>query len=169
MFLRLFLIVSISLPLTTLAASKIYQWTDENGTVHYADRPPADVEAIEIEIQSQKKKELEVSEEALPGQWFGRSDKGSEVKMTLNENGSITLTQTYPDQSVFNYQGIWSLENDGISVITEFSQTAPANGDFKRTVEPMQYVYNIRAFDTDEMEYIIESERFTLNRIDFSN
>ncbi|TCS43034.1 DUF4124 domain-containing protein [Reinekea marinisedimentorum] len=165
---RLFLLIVLCLPLTSMAAGKVYTWTDESGTVHYADRPPADIEAEEIEFQGKKKAPVSVNEGTLAGQWYGRSDKGSEVKLTFNENGTITYTQTKSDQSVFNYQGLWSLEGSSISVITEFSQTAPANGDFKRSPEPMQYVYNVLAFGNNSMEYIIESERFTVSRIDFS-
>lgn len=165
---RLFLLLVICLPLTAMAAGTVYTWTDENGTVHYADRPPADVEAKEIEFKGKKKTPVTINEEVLAGQWYGRSDKGSEVKLTFNENGTITYTQTKSDQSVFNYQGLWSIEGASISVITEFSQTAPANGDFKRSPEPMKYVYNVLSFRNDDMEYIIESERFTVSRIEFN-
>lgn len=165
---RLFLMLVLCLPLTSIAAGKAYTWTDESGVVHYADRPPADVDAKEIEFQGKKKQPISINESALAGQWFGRSDQGSEVKLTFNENGTITYTQTRSDQSVFNYQGLWTLEDTSISVITEFSQTAPANGDFKRSPEPMQYIYNVLAFSDNSMEYIIESERFNVSRIDFS-
>jgi hypothetical protein len=165
---RLFLILAVCLPLTSFAAGKVYTWTDQTGTVHYSDRPPADVEAEEIEFQGKKKRSVAINEESLAGQWYGRSDKDSEVKLTFNENGTITYTQTKADQTVFNYQGLWTLENSSITVITEFSQTAPPNGDFKRSPEPMQYIYNVMSFENETMEYIIESERFTVNRIDFN-
>lgn len=147
-------------------AGKIYTWTDEDGNVHYGDRPPLAAEAEEIVIQGKKKAPVEVNSEALPGQWFGRDAQGSEVKLTLNASGTVTFIQTRADQSVYNYQGIWSYDDQQIEVITEFSQTAPAGGgEFKRSVEPLQLVYTITRFGSDSMDLIIEEDRFELSRV----
>lgn len=147
-------------------ANEIYTWTDDNGVVHYGDRPPTNVEAEQISIQGRREEPVEVETAILPGQWFGTSTDGGEVRMTLTDNGSITFIQTRSDNSVFNYQGIWSYETNALSVITEFSQSAPANGDFTRSVEPRQFLYNIIGFDaeTPNMELIIGDERFIVSK-----
>ncbi|EAR09558.1 DUF4124 domain-containing protein [Reinekea blandensis] len=149
-------------PLSVLAAGKIYTWTDDDGNVYYGDRPPTEIEAEEITIQGKKREPVTVDESVLPGQWFGTDERGGEVKMTLNENGTVTFIHTRSDQSVYNYQGIWTYEDNSITVITEFSQTAPANGNFKRSVEPVQLTYFIVRFSSDTMELVIEDDRFTL-------
>jgi hypothetical protein len=164
MFQRFLVLALVCIPLTVTAASKIYTWTDENGDTFYGDRPPKEAEATEIAVQGKKKSPVNVNEEALPGVWFGYEENGGEVKLDLKENGTITLLQTKSDQSVFNYQGIWSYTDNSITVITEFSQTAPRNGDFKRSVEPLQLVYNIIRFEDGDMELIISDERFSVSK-----
>jgi len=161
---RLVILVILALPMNVFASGKIYTWTDATGIVHYGDRPPLEAEAEEIAIQGKKKQPLVVVSEQLPGLWFGAVNEGGEVKITLSENGTISYLQTRADQSVYNYQGIWSLSNTSLTVITEFSQTAPPDGDFKRSVEPIQLVYNIITFNENAMELIIGSERFNLLR-----
>jgi len=161
---RLAIVLILALPLTVFASGKIYTWIDAIGIVHYGDRPPLDADAEEIAIQGKKKQALVVVSEQVPGLWFGEATDGGEVKLTLSENGTITYLQTRADQSVYNYQGIWSLNNTSLTVITEFSQTAPPGGDFKRSVEPVQLVYNIINFNENNMELIIGTERFNLLR-----
>ncbi|WP_320821543.1 DUF4124 domain-containing protein [Reinekea sp.] len=162
---RLTILLILTLPLSVFASGKIYTWTDASGIVHYGDRPPLEIDAEEIAIQGKKKQPLVVVSEQLPGQWFGAVNDGGEVKLTLSENGTITYIQTRADQSVYNYQGIWSLNNTALTVITEFSQTAPPGGNFKRSVEPIQLVYNIIAFSENAIELIIGTERFSLLRL----
>jgi hypothetical protein len=162
---RLFVLVLICLPTALFAAGKIYTWTDENGDIFYGDRPPSEADATEIAIQGKKKNPVIVDEEILPGEWFGQEARGGEVKIKLNSNGTITFLQTKADQTVYNYQGIWTYEKNSISVITEFSQTAPPNGNFERSVEPLQLVYNIIGFSAEKMELIIEDERFVLDKL----
>jgi hypothetical protein len=162
---RLIAVFLICLPTALFAAGKIYTWTDENGDVFYGDRPPSEATATEIAIQGKKKSPVTVDEDILPGEWFGLEAQGGEAKIKLNSNGTVTFLQTKADQSVYNYQGIWTYERNSISVITEFSQTAPAKGDFKRSVEPLQLVYNIIGFSENQMELIIGDERFVLDKI----
>jgi hypothetical protein len=152
-------------PATLFAAGKIYTWTDEEGNVHYGDRPPMEADAEEIRIQGTKKAPVEVDENMLPGQWFGTEANGGEVKLTINASGTINFIQTRTDQSVYNYQGIWTYADNSLTVITEFTQTAPANGDFQRSVEPLQLKYNIIRFAGEEMEMIIGEDRFTVSKL----
>ncbi len=161
---RFMLIIILCLPVSLFAAGKIYTWTDDDGLVHYADRPPAELEATEVEIKGKKKDPVSVVEANLSGVWYGTTAKGGNVKLTFNENGTISYIQTRADQSVYNYQGIWTLADTSITVITEFSQTAPAKGDFKRDIEPLELVYNIMSFGDDKMELVIGDERFSVNR-----
>ncbi len=162
---RLLVIAIFCLPMSLLAAGKIFTWTDEDGNVFYGDRPPSETEVTEVTIVGKKKAPLIVDDKKIPGQWFGRSVAGGEVKITFDQSGTITFIQTKPDQSVFNYQGIWTYETNSITVITEFSQTAPPNGEFKRSVEPIQLTYNILRFAESEMELIIGDERFIISKI----
>lgn len=162
MLFRFLAIALLMLPITLFASGKIYMWTDESGIVHYGDRPPQEVQAEEIAIQGRTREPVVVAEDQLPGQWYGTVNIGGDVRVTLNQSGSITFIQTRPDQSVFNYQGIWTLDTNSITVITEFSQTAPRNGELQRSVEPVQYVYNIIDFGDNSMEWIIGEERFSL-------
>lgn len=37
-----------------LAEDEIYRWVDENGVVHFGDRPPANAEADQVSIQTSK-------------------------------------------------------------------------------------------------------------------
>lgn len=155
-----------ALPMAVFAAGKIYTWTDKSGVIHYGDRPPMAAQADEVAIQGKKKLPSVVVQELLPGLWFGSANDGGEVKFTLFENGSITYIQTRADQSVYNYQGIWTLENTSLTVITEFSQTAPPGGDFKRSVQPIALTYTIVGFSENALEVIIGPERFSLVRLD---
>lgn len=162
MFRRFLCLVLLFTPLSLFAAGKIYTWTDEDGNTYYGDRPPAEVEAKEVAIQGKKAKAVEVDESALPGQWFGTDESGGEVKMTLNENGTVSFIHSRADQSVYNYQGIWTYQNKSITVITEFSQTASSSGEVKRSVEPLQLNYFIVRFNNDAMELVIEDQRYSL-------
>lgn len=166
---RFLLVALLGLPTLLFATGKIYTWTDEDGNVFYGDRPPTQVEATEIAIQGKKKKPVIVDEQALPGEWFGTDQDGGEVKMTLENSGNIDFRQTQPDQTVYIYQGIWSYNDKTITVITEYTQTAPPGSDFQRSIEPIQLQYNIIAFGGDTMELIIEDERFEVARVDFGN
>lgn len=162
---RFLCLVVLLTPLSLLAAGKIYTWTDEDGNVFFGDRPPMTIEADEVTIQGKKREPVVVDEEGLPGQWFGNDDQGGEVKLTLNANGTVSFIHTRADQSVYNYQGIWTYQDNSITVITEFSQSAPANGDFKRSVEPVQLTYFIVRFNENDMELIIEDQRFVLSPV----
>ncbi len=161
---RLFVIALICLPVSLFAAGKIYTWTDADGNVFYGDRPPQTVEAEEIAIQGKKPEPIVVTAELLAGQWFGQINGGGEAKFTFNSNGSISLIQTRADQSVYSYQGIWTIENTTVTVITEFSQSAARGGQLKRSVEPVQLTYTIIRFGDGQMDLISGDERFSLRK-----
>ncbi|MDN3650373.1 DUF4124 domain-containing protein [Reinekea marina] len=163
---RLFsLILLACLPFMTFAAGKIYTWQDENGNTVYGDRPPAEAEVTEIAIQGKKKAAVEVESDALTGEWFGAGDKGGEVKMSMRSAGNIVFTQTRSDQSVYNYQGVWTLEDTTLTVITEFTQEISSAGKISRSVEPVQLIYTIVDFDGANMEFIAGQERFTVGKL----
>ena len=159
------LILLACLPLMSFAAGKIYTWQDENGNTVYGDRPPVAAEVTEVAIQGKKKAAIEVDALSLAGEWFGRGNNGGEVKMSIGDAGNIVFTQTRADQSVYNYQGVWSLENTTMTVITEFTQEISSVGKIKRSVEPVQVIYTITAFDGADMEFIAGPERFTASKI----
>lgn len=161
---RLLVLVLALCPVLVMAAGKIYTWSDADGNVFYGDRPPSEVTAKEIEIKGKKKSPIVVNEEELPGQWFGEEARGGDAKFKFNVNGTVTFLQTRPDQTVYNYQGIWTYEKNSITVITEFSQFAEADGTITRSGEPVQLVYNIIRFDDRGMELIIEDERFDVSK-----
>lgn len=162
---RLLVLVLTLCPVIVMAAGKIYTWTDSDGNVSYGDRPPSAVTAKEIAIKGKKKNPVVVDEDKLPGQWFGEEARGGDAKFKFNVNGTVTFLQTKPDQSVYNYQGIWTYEKNSITVITEFSQNAGPTGAVNRSGEPLQLVYNIIRFDDRGMEVIIEDERFIMEKI----
>ncbi|MEJ2043311.1 MAG: DUF4124 domain-containing protein [Reinekea sp.] len=164
MFKRLTLLAFCLTPLFTLAAGKIYTWTDADGNVVYGDRPPMGTTAKEVAVQGKKKAPINIDEQQLSGQWFGTSNEGSQAKITLNDNGTIRFLQTKSDQTTLNYQGIWTLENQTLTVITEFTQTAEPNKQFVRSVEPLQITYTIISFADEQMDMAIEGERYTMSR-----
>lgn len=132
-----------------LAEGKIYTWTDESGTVHYGDRPPRDAQAEEVSMRGQRREAIEVNASQLNGTWFGRDPDGGETRIRIQENGAIRFTQTRPDQTIYNYQGIWRLEDRSLSVITEFIEEGGAGGGMQRSVEPVQLSYTFTSFSPD--------------------
>lgn len=132
-----------------LAEGKIYTWTDEEGTVHYGDRPPRNAQAEEVSIRGQRQEAIEVNAAQLNGTWFGRGANGGETRIRIQENGAIRFTQTRPDQSIYNYQGIWRLEDRTLSVITEFIEEGGAGTGMQRSVEPVQLTYTFTAFSPE--------------------
>lgn len=134
---------------TVLAESKIYTWTDEEGTVHYGDRPPRNAQAEEVNIRGQRQEAIEVNAAQLNGTWFGRGPDGGETRIRIQENGAIRFTQTRPDQSIYNYQGIWRLEDRTLSVITEFIEEGGAGTGLQRSVEPVQLTYTFTSFSPE--------------------
>lgn len=134
---------------SALAESKIYTWTDEEGTVHYGDRPPRNAQAEEVSIRGQRQEAVEVNAAQLNGTWFGRGPDGGETRIRIQENGAIRFTQTRPDQSIYNYQGIWRLEDRTLSVITEFIEEGGAGARMQRSVEPVQLTYTFTSFNPE--------------------
>jgi len=51
-----------------LVDSQVYKWVDEDGNVHFTDRPPENQQSTEVEIQ-----------ESLPGTQEGESDLSAET------------------------------------------------------------------------------------------
>jgi len=37
----------------TLAGAEIYKWVDENGVIHYTDKPPRDQQSTDVDVQSE--------------------------------------------------------------------------------------------------------------------
>ncbi|MHA7880566.1 MAG: DUF4124 domain-containing protein [Saccharospirillum sp.] len=148
---------------TAIATGRIYTWTDEEGTVHFGDRPPQNVQADEVNIRGRRTAPVEVNEAQLPGVWFGRQDDGGEVRISFQANGGIRYTQTFPDQSIYNYQGIWQLEDRSLSVITEFIEEG-GGGEFNRTVEPVQLSYTFTQFNDEQMTLLTGSDSYVLRR-----
>lgn len=148
---------------TAVATGRIYTWTDEEGTVHFGDRPPSHVQADEVSIRGQRSAPVEVNEAQLPGVWFGRQDDGGEVRINFMSNGSIRYTQTFPDQSIYNYQGIWQLDDRSLSVITEFIEEG-GGGQFNRTVEPVQLSYTFTQFSEEQMTLLTGNNSYVLRR-----
>lgn len=135
---------------SALAESKIYTWTDEEGTVHYGDRPPRNAQAEEVNIRGQRQEAIEVNAAQLNGTWFGRGPDGGETRIRIQENGAIRFTQTRPDQSIYNYQGIWRLEDRTLSVITEFIEEGGGGSGMQRSVEPVQLTYTFTSFSPEQ-------------------
>ena len=163
MFKRLLVIAVFCLPMSLLAAGKIYTWTDENGDVFYGDRPPLIGDVTEVAIKGKKQEPVSVESSQLHGQWYGSINGGGDAKITFSENGSISFIQTRADQSIYSYQGIWTSENTTITVITEFSQSS-SGGEVKRSVEPIQLTYTVIGFTENQMELISLSDRFSLRK-----
>jgi hypothetical protein len=147
------------------AESKIYTWTDDEGTVHYGDRPPRDAVAEEVNIRGQRQEAIEVNASQLNGTWFGRSSDGTETRIRIQENGSIRFTQTRPNQSIYNYQGIWRLEDRTLSVITEFIEEGGAGAGIQRSVEPVQLEYTFTAFSPESFTARIQGQDISVNLV----
>lgn len=148
-----------------LAESKIYTWTDADGNVHYGDRPPKDANADEVSLQGKKAEPVEVDPALLTGTWFGRQDDNGEVRIELQSNGAIRFTQTFPDQSVFTYQGIWELEGQALSVITEFIEEGGGGSGISRSVEPRKFRYTFSRFEPKRMTLIAEGNTYLLDKV----
>jgi hypothetical protein len=54
MILVLLIVASAILATDATAEDEIYRWVDENGVVHFGDRPPANAEADQVSIQTSK-------------------------------------------------------------------------------------------------------------------
>jgi hypothetical protein len=128
------------------AESTIYTWTDAEGQVNYGDRPPRGTDAEVVNIRGQRQEAVEVNAAQLNGTWFGRTANGTETRLRIQENGAIRFTQTRPDQSIYNYQGIWRLEDRTLSVITEFIEEGGGGAGMQRSVEPVQLTYTFTSF-----------------------
>jgi glutaredoxin len=48
---RLFTLLLLMVCATTVFAGKVYQWKDENGQVHFGDRPPAGTKKQSVDIR----------------------------------------------------------------------------------------------------------------------
>ena len=54
----LFIILGFTLPGSSSAAETAYQWTDDQGRIHYGDRLPASIESRKILLQESTKRQL---------------------------------------------------------------------------------------------------------------
>lgn len=160
----LVLLICLSAGLAYAESNKIYTWTDEDGTVHYGDRPPANADAEEVGIRGKKPEPVQVVPSTLTGTWFGRQDEGGEVRVRFQENGNIRYTQTFPDQTIFTYQGIWSLEGRTMNVITEFIEEGGGN-NLRRSVEPVRLTYTFTEFGSEQLTMINAGNSYTLNKV----
>lgn len=160
----LLMTTALLLTATAIASGRIYTWTDEDGAVHFGDRPPTHVQAEEVSIRGQRSAPVEVEEELLPGVWFGQQNDGGEVRINFMANGAIRYTQTFPDQSIYNYQGIWQLDDRSLSVITEFIEQG-GGGQFNRTVEPVQLSYTFTQFSSEQMTLLTGGNSYVLRRV----
>lgn len=150
---------------SALAENKIYTWTDDDGTVHYGDRPPRNAQAEEVNIRGQRQEAIEVNAAQLNGTWFGRGPDGGETRIRIQENGAIRFTQTRPDQSIYNYQGIWRLEDRTLSVITEFIEEGGAGSGMQRSVEPVQLTYTFTSFSPEEFTLRSQGQDITVSLV----
>ncbi|WP_028670951.1 DUF4124 domain-containing protein [Saccharospirillum impatiens] len=150
---------------STLAESKIYTWTDAEGTVHYGDRPPRDTQSEEVSIRGQRQAAVEVSAAQLNGTWFGRGPNGGETRIRIQENGAIRFTQTRPDQSIYTYQGIWRLEDRTLSVITEFIEEGGGGTGMQRSVEPVQLTYTFTSFNPESFTLRSQGEDINVSLV----
>lgn len=150
---------------SALAESKIYTWTDEEGTVHYGDRPPRNAQAEEVNIRGQRQEAIEVNAAQLNGTWFGRGANGGETRIRIQENGAIRFTQTRPDQSIYTYQGIWRLEDRTLSVITEFIEEGGAGAGMQRSVEPVQLTYTFTSFSPESFTLRSQGEDISVSLV----
>ncbi len=149
-----------------LAAGKIYTWTDDDGNVHYGDRPPQNVQAEEITMQGSGKAEtVEVDQAQLVGTWFGETDEGGQIRMNIERNGNIRYTQTFANQSIYNYQGIWQLDDRSMQVITEFVEEGGGNTGLQRSVEPVQLSYTFLNFTPQQLTMVFEGETYQLEKV----
>lgn len=161
---RILLFLAALLIGQAFAAGKIYTWTDEDGVVHYGDRPPKEVNAEEVNIRGRKAEPVQVVPSQMAGTWFGRGPDGGEVRMRLQENGSIRYTQTFPDETIYNYQGIWRLEDRTMTVITEFIEEG-GGGNLNRSVEPVQLTYTFTRFSPEQLTILTAGQSYTLNKV----
>lgn len=75
------LALALALVVSGQASAKLYQWTDENGRVHFGDRPPAEQEASAISVEAEPERErfrltIEASEFSLSPQAMERVERG---------------------------------------------------------------------------------------------
>lgn len=50
-----FALIPIIFSLSSISMAKVYKWTDENGQLHYSDKPPKDITSEEVQNLPTKK------------------------------------------------------------------------------------------------------------------
>jgi glutaredoxin len=83
---KIILSLCLLLLLVTTAGGQVYKWTDENGKIHFGDRPPVEAATEQVEI-----KENTVAGPATAEQ--SNSEKKSETKKARNKRVTIYVTK----------------------------------------------------------------------------
>ncbi|MFK7955867.1 MAG: DUF4124 domain-containing protein [Lysobacterales bacterium] len=107
----------------SLAAERVYKWTDENGVVHFSATPPPDQTTEQINIQSAPPPQAaaETSEDAPSGELFADAEQpdNSEIeernRVVQCQKGRNMIEQIEPRPRVFRVEADGSrtyLEDD---------------------------------------------------------
>ena len=80
------LIVAFAILATdAIAEDEIYRWVDENGVVHFGDRPPANAEADQVSIQTSKISNTAPASDAAAGGPYAASASEPSVAQQLRD------------------------------------------------------------------------------------
>ena len=94
---RLFFILLMLLPV--IASAGVYSWTDENGKVHFGDRPPIDREAEVITVRVN----TYASPSVIPGVDLPTASKGKVILYTTQHCGYCRKAKQFLNRKNVSY------------------------------------------------------------------
>jgi hypothetical protein len=98
MHMRLF-IAALLLSATGLAVAQAYRWVDENGVVHYSDRPIEGAEEIILPQSSGP------SSPAVPRRSVSRGEATSVDDQPADAYNTLDITSPAPEETLWNIEG----------------------------------------------------------------
>lgn len=144
------------------ANDKIYTWVDENGGIHFGDRPPTESKATEVKVQGFRGTTIEVDPEQLPGNWQVVADNGVIQDWRLTIDGRVQME--YSDAGVRSIvTGEYSVTGTIMTVTTDLIQRL-SNNKLTTDDAPTQMVYKFLEFSEDQFKVYHNSGNLTANR-----
>jgi hypothetical protein len=129
LFIAATFLVSSSL-INTASAGNVYKWTDDNGTIHYGDKRPKDVQSKTLKVKSTSsfqptpvQEQLKSLEEKESQENQAKSEKEKELQLKNNNEQRCDQAKTNL-QTIENNARIRIEENGELRYMTQEEITA---------------------------------------------
>lgn len=146
-----------------VAVAGTYKWVDDNGNVHFGDRPPG--ATTYSSFGSSTAARHDVTEQRLVGTWAGRDSAMQEHTWQFREDGSVVVREkSLRNHEALQIEGRFSMVSNRIALDPGRTVKTSASGKSGTDSDPSRLYASIIEFNSSNMKIGFKGQTVLLSK-----